>query len=1155
MRPFGNMKASHKYSVLMRLSLAIPLLIVSTLHVGAMTFGQTFVLKKENTRVEQLFNELHRQTGYNVFYDEAMLPSDTRISVSYKGASIETVMKDIADKYQLSYTILGKDIILSRRKETPSPTTFSTEAPTDIQQRTISGRVTDEQGQPLSGVTIREVGQENGSATNADGRFSLQLLENEATLRFSLLGYITKEIKVESAGELAVRLSIDIYEVDEVVVVGYGTQKKVNLSGAVETVSAKQLADRPTNNVGLALQGIVPNLSISPNGGQANATPTFNIRGITSLNGGVPLFLVDGVPTDAADFSRMNAADIENISILKDASSAAIYGSRAAYGVVLVTTKKGTTENLVINYGSFLNVRRNGRMPEVVLDPYIQTSYKQIMGQPWYNLYSEQEIAYTQMRKDDPSLPNVIPSYTDPEQWAYFAETDWYHELFHQNAVSTSNNINVSGKSDKASYYVGAEYYTENGMLKYNTDKYRKYNVRSNIDYKPTEWLTIGNNTSIQNYTYDRPTGFGPWVFGTAHKVNSLLPINNPDGSWTIAKEGSTILGNIVGAMENGGETKTTNYVIQTQFNSNVALIKDIWNLKADLTLKYATNKERGWDSDKNIPYKTGPNIEPQYFGFDNYAQVANYARNYTLANVYSDFSKRLGQHTISILAGFSQELERYEYNLLNRKDLILDSYPTVQLATGEMTVNEDIYEWAIRSGFFRLNYSFKDRYIVEANGRMDGSSRFPKNDRYGLFPSFSAAWVISNEAFFEPLSNHINHMKVRASYGSLGNQDVSYYQYIATMSASKMALLLNGERPMGVYAPGLVSQSLTWEKVNTANLGLDLNLLSNRLLVSADIYRRQTKDMLMKGKTLPNVLGTAEPKINAADLETKGWETSIAWRDQFNMSKSPFQYGLRFIISDSKAHITKFDNPTGYLDDYYVGQEFGEIWGMQTEGFFKDAEDIKNHADQWEVTSYPGDRPIEPGDMKYKDLNNDGEINRGDWTLANPGDFKVIGNSSSRYNFGLNFDAEWNGFDIRMLVQGVMKRDWYPSGYKFWGIYLAPWGNVLEHNLDHWTPENPDAYFPRLKSYLANGAGDLAIPQTKYLQNAAYARLKNITIGYTLPSAVFRKIGLQRCRLYVSGENLFEYTPLTKTHDPESLNESEHPFQRTLSFGLNISL
>lgn len=1099
-------------------------------------------LNIKQSTLKQVFKEIESKTEYTFFYNDEILDLERIVDISAKKETIENILEKVLT--DCSFRIENKNILLI-----PNDKNVEYAIPQQDKKR-VTGIISDERGEPIIGANIIIKGLNQGVISDIEGKYALDVPHN-ATLQFSYIGYLSKEIAVGEQTLVNVSLVEDSQTLDEVVVVGYGTQKKANLSGAVESISAKKLENRSTNNIGLALQGIVPNLTIEPGSGQANATPSYNVRGMTSLNGGSPLILVDGVPTDPADFSRMNSADIENMSVLKDASSAAIYGARAAYGVILVTTKRGNTEKLTVNFNNNFNIRTQGRMPKVVMDPYIQASYKVIMGQPWYTLYDEQELDYAKQRVNDPSLPETIPNFKDPERWSYIATTDWYGEVFNDIGTSNSHNINISGMSDKVSYYLGAEYYYERGMLKHNTDTYNKFNVRSRVEYKPLNWLKIGNNTSMLYHTYDRPQRFNSWTFETTHKANALVPVKNPDGTWTNARGE----GNLVGALQNGGEAKTKQYTTQTQFDADVELIKDVWHIKADFTARYSDNKEKTWDSDKNIPARSGPNMPIEYFGWDNYAQVSTWNKMYTMANVYTDFTKEWNKHSLSALVGFSQEYERYENFIGKRMNMITDTYPTPQLAVGETTLTENIYEWAIRSGFFRLNYIYNNRYILEANGRYDGTSRFPKRDRFGFFPSFSAAWIVSEEDFFLPLKDVLNHTKLRLSYGSLGNQDVSYYQYIADMSASKVNALLNGEKPMGVYAPGLVSNALTWEKVNTIDFGIDMNFLANRLVFSGDIYRRDTKDMLMKGKTLPNVLGTTEPKINAADLKTEGWEISILWNDRFNLAQKPFNYSARFILSDSRAFITRFDNPTNYLGDYYEGQELRELWGMVTEGFFVDQNDIDTHADQWEVVSYPGDRPLEPGDLKYRDLNGDGKINKGKWTKDDSGDFKVIGNTSNRYNFGVDLNADWNGFDLRLLLQGVGKKDWYPLGYKFYGVFHSPWGNVLESNLDHWTPENPNAYFPRLKSYLANGSGDMAHTQTRYLQNAAYMRMKNITFGYSLPKKLLNSGMLENVRIYFSGENLFEITSLTKSYDPEALNETTHPFPRTFSFGLNITL
>ena len=1102
--------------------------------------AQKITRQFKNVPLKTVLAEVEKELKYSIIYKKDEVNERKQITHNFNDASLEDVLSAVLDD-GLSYSVQGKMIVISKKE---AATSFL------IQQKQIlvKGVVKDENGLPVIGANVVEKGIGNGTVTDAEGNFSLRVSAN-AVLSISYIGFLPSETTVKEGKTISVILREDAEVLDEVVVVGYGTQKKANLSGAVETVTSKALENRSTNNVALALQGLVPNLSVSPNGGQANAEPSFNIRGETSINGGSPLILIDGIPTSAADFGRMNAMDIENISVLKDASSAAIYGARASFGVILITTKKGKGEKLTIQFNNNFNARTLTNMPKVVKDPYIQASYKKEMGKPWYDLYTDEELDYAQKLLGDPSLPSTIPSSLNPNKWTHLASNDWFDVIFDKVGMSHQHNLNISGATDKVSYYLGTEYYAENGMLHYNKDHYSRFNVRSKTEYRPFEWLTVGNNTALTYYKYDRPTNFGSWMYRIANEKNSLVPIYNPDGTYT--EEGAALVGTLV----DGGESTTKSSMIYTQFSAEAELVKDIWKLKADFTAKLDDKRDDIWDSDRNLSYRDGPNTQAKYLGWENYAQKGDARTVYTLVNLYTDFHKEFNKHSISVVGGYSQEYENYNYFTAKRKELITDTYPSLQLADGEMTTTEYETDWAIRSAFYRLNYIYDNKYIVETNGRYDGSSRFPHKDRFGFFPSVSAAWVFSEESFLNSWDSWLNHGKLRFSYGALGNQNVGYYSYIASMSAGKVNYLLNGTKPMGVYKPGLVSDALTWEKVYTLNGGIDLNFLSNRLVVSGDVYRRDTKDMLTKGKTLPSVLGTSEPKVNAADLKTRGWEVSFYWRDRFNLASKPFNYSARFILSDSRSWITRFDNPTRQRNDHYVGKELGEIWGMVTEGFFKDQEDIDNHADQWQVMSYPGDRPLEPGDLKYKDLNGDGKITKGSNTVDDPGDFKIIGNSRSRYLYGLDLNADWNGFDLRVLFQGVGKRDWYPSGYRFFGIYLAPWGNVYENNLDHWTPENPDAYFPRLKSYLANGNGDMSTEQTRYLQNAAYLRLKNVTFGYSVPKALLQKTKLEHVRIYFSGENLFEATPLCRNFDPEQLDDSTHPLQRTFSIGLNITL
>ena len=504
--------------------------------------AQKITRQFKNVPLKTVLAEVEKELKYSIIYKKDEVNERKQITHNFNDASLEDVLSAVLDD-GLSYSVQGKMIVISK-KDAAEPSV------TQQKQILVKGVVKDENGEPVIGANVVEKGTDNGTVTGVEGDFSLRVASN-AVLSISYIGFLPSETIVKDGRLISVILREDAEVLDEVVVVGYGTQKKANLSGAVETVTSKSLENRSTNNVALALQGLVPNLNVTPNGGQANAEPAFNIRGETSINGGSPLILVDGIPTSAADFGRMNAMDIENISVLKDASSAAIYGARASFGVILVTTKKGKGEKLTIQFNNNFNVRTLTNMPKVVKDPYIQASYKKEMGKPWYDLYTDEELEYTLKLKEDPSLPSTIPSTLNPNKWTHLATNDWFDTIFDKVGLSHQHNLNVSGATDKVSYYLGTEYYAESGMLHYNKDHYNRFNVRSKTEYRPFKWLTVGNNTALTYYKYDRPTNFSGWLYQIANETNSLIPVYNPDGSYT--KEGAQMIGTLI----DGGQSMT----------------------------------------------------------------------------------------------------------------------------------------------------------------------------------------------------------------------------------------------------------------------------------------------------------------------------------------------------------------------------------------------------------------------------------------------------------------------------------------------------------------------------------------------------------------------------------------------------------------------
>lgn len=455
-------------------------------------------LNRQNAKTIQVLNDIEKQTNYLFVYDKKNVDTNRAISINASNQTVASVLQQLFAGTGVTYEMEGNNIVLTRQTATSASTQ---------QSKRVKGTVVDKNGEPIIGANVVVKGTTNGTITDIDGKFSLEVSDG-ALLDVSYIGYLNQEIKVGNQKQLAISLSEDTQNLDEVVVVGYGTQKKANLSGAVETVTSNMLQNRATNNIGVALQGLVPNLQVTPNGGSANAEPSFNIRGETSINGGSPLILVDGIPTSAGDFARMNSMDIENISVLKDASSAAIYGARASFGVILVTTKKGKGDKIQVQFNNTYNVRNLTNMPKVVKDPYIQASYKKEMGKPWYDLYSDTELEYAQQLVNDPSLPSTIVNSTDPNKYTCLASTDWFDEIFDKFGTSHQHNLSLSGASQKASYYLGTEYYAESGMLHYNKDQYSRFNVRSNVEYRPYEWLKVGNNTAFTYYKYDKPTNF-----------------------------------------------------------------------------------------------------------------------------------------------------------------------------------------------------------------------------------------------------------------------------------------------------------------------------------------------------------------------------------------------------------------------------------------------------------------------------------------------------------------------------------------------------------------------------------------------------------------------------------------------------------------------
>lgn len=1019
------------------------------------------------------------------------------------------------------------------------------------QEVQIKGQVVskvDNEVLPFVSVVVK--GTTVGTMTDVDGNFEITSPDADGTLIFSFVGMETLEVEIAGQSEINVSMGVSTEAIDEVVVVGYGTQKKANLSGAVNQVKLSSINSRPITNIAQGLQGLVPNLNIDMVGGEPGSSPNFNIRGFTSINGGTPFILIDGVPSTTEELNRLNPTDIESLSVLKDASSAAIYGARAAFGVILLTTKEGRKEGVNVDYNGSFSLGRPTVLPEPVKDPYYILSTQKEAARDWQELFnpSIQQLEYAQQRSQDPSLPSVIVDPNDPEKWFYAGNFDWYDFFLNDYAKINENTLSVHGRSQNVNYFFSGNYMNQNGLIKIAEDRYDRLNLRSKLEFKVTDWLSLSNNTVLINTNRNRPSQ--DILYGIYYPVPVEVPYN-PDGTWS-----DTYGGREAARVKEGGTRNEETNGYQTTLAFTTRFFKDALQIKGDYTYKRENSTQSF--TQKKVYYSPGPGILRDD-GTNNSAWEWYFNDRYSVANLYASYSKTLNKHYIYALAGYNQESRVSKNFWAERAELISDDLPSIELATGEMDVGADYYDWAIRGAFFRFNYIFDGKYIVELNSRYDGSSRFPQENRFGFFPSFSGAWRMSEESFMDFSENVLSNLKLRGSWGVLGNQQIGPYDYLEKMSTYKIGEILGGTRPVAVGPPQLVAQNFTWETVTTKNAGIDIGIFANKLTVEYDYYVRDTKNMLTTGKELPAVLGASEPKENAADLQTKGWELSINLNHQFFMGESPFVLTGRFILSDSRTFITRFDNPSKLLSQYYEGYEIGTIWGLENDGYFNSVEEIESGPDQRWLS--PWGRATQVGWTRYVDQNNDGYINDGSNTVDDPGDLKIIGNTSSRYRFGFDLTGNWKGIDLRIFLQGIAKKDFYPQGYFYWGQFYKPYQNTYEHMKDQtWTEENMDAPFPRNTAWLADvGGKGLSREQTQFLLNAGYIRLKNLMVGYQIPERITSRIGIEYLRIYFSGENLWEWSGLTEVFDPEAVNDAYwdwgwvYPFQRRYSIGINV--
>ena len=1058
------------------------------------------------------------------------------------------------------------------------------------QKTTVRGTVVDSAG-PVIGAVVSSGGVH--AVTDLDGTFSINV-PADAELEISALGYKTLRVRVDGRTDISVTLEEDSFMLEDAVAVGYGTQKKSNLTGAVSVVKSEVLQDRPALDVAHMLQGSVPGLNITSGSGRPGQAASLNIRGWNSINGGSPLVLIDGVE---GDLQYVNPVDVDNISVIKDAAAAAIYGAKGSAGVILVTTKSGNKDKdgrAKVTYSGRFGVTAPTTSTDYETRGYDSVYLNNLFWATYspgtrYANYSDRDMEELWARRGDvvenPERPwVVITQENGRDVYNYYANTDWYHVLYNDIKPTTNHSITMSGGTDAVRYMVSGGYTYEQGMFKDNPDNYKRVNLRAKINFDVTDWLRIGSNTSYFNSEYFYPgqsginNNFGK---STVHALASY-PATNPDGSpiYYTKYNSYQLMDGLLMILDADFFNKDNVDNISETLDFTLTPVKGL-SIKGDYTysLKYNRYLNRAVNGEySQYPFEYTDKADGVFL--DKLTESAN-TNIYQVYNLYATYENSIADsHNFKLMAGVNYEtrwikdLGAVGYNLysteLNDQDLV-GADPADPDGKKRMETSGGQNELKTAGYFTRLNYDYKGRYLLELNARYDGSSRFLRGSRWVFSPSVSVGWRLSEEPFFSPLKTWWDNAKIRFSYGQLGNQQMSsYYPAIRTVSTDgKSSYLLGGANLPQASLSAPVSSGLTWERSIQSNLGLDFAFLGNRLEFSAEGYIRDTKDMLTAGEALPAVYGASSPKENVADLRTMGYELTLGWRDSFALGGKPFNYGASVVFSDYVSHITRFNNPDKlFAKTYWVGQKYGDIWGYHIDGLFATDEEAKAYAvDQSKVN----DAQIFPqglfaGDMKFADLDNSGAIDKGEERVGKSGDWQIIGNSQPRYNYGVNLNAAWNGFDLSVFFQGIGHMDWYPAAdaRAFWFLYARPYQTFIPRDFlqDCWSEENPNAYYPRPRGYVAmNDSRPLGVANDRYLQNIGYLRLKNLAFGYTLPENLTKKASIAKLRIYFSGENLFYLAPglHSKYIDPEMAmtggNLRLYPWQKSFTFGIDITL
>lgn len=1108
----GKINVKRKVAFLCLFAAVVPQSWASTMQ------KSTISLNLKNRPISDLFNTIQKETQYSFWYESKDINLNKMVSLNVKSETVEEVLKKALVDQQVEWSLKGNHIVISKKGQR-SNFPHSNEVRTQLsenqqQQRKIVGTVVNMDGKPVVGAHLAIKGKHVDVATDTDGKFVLTGSIGE-TIVVTHVGYGTYESEIVNDAPLKIVLQNSLNELDEVVIVGYGAQKKVNLTGAVATVSKKELENRPITSLSSGLQGLVPGLTVTQGSGQPGKDGgTIRVRGVGTLNNSNPMVLVDGVESsmDNVDYN-----DVESISVLKDAASASIYGSKAANGVILITTKRGTGSKPTINYNNYLGKQS----PTGVADRLDSWDYAE--------LYNEGLI-----------LDNKKPRFTEEDIQKFkdgsdpykYPNTNWNDLLLTGSGFQQQHNLNVSGAAEKTRYMGSLGYQEQEGIIKLTSKK--QFNVRTNLDMTPIKNLDMGLSMYLSNKSLQEPTnpyvgGMGQY-FMMANQMAPWVPYKDANGDY-----GTVSNGNPIAWMEQGATTDE----VQRQFNAIGSLQ---YTFMEGLSLKalgsYRPQMNDSHEFRKDIWYNAS-----KYHGPNKMYEKTTTSTMYT-GDMTLNFDRTFGNHHIAALAGYHVEQYDYKYGEMYRQNFPNNDLTDINAGdTNGQSNKGDTKHLNMLSYFGRINYDYKGIYLFEANVRRDASSRFSQGFRWGTFPSFSAGWRLSEESFMEFVKPTFSNIKIRGSWGKLGNQSaLEYYPSIPTIGLGKdYAYPFNGVIFPGAAAKKANKRSISWEKTRTWDIGLDLGI-GNNVSVTLDYYNRETTDILME-VLAPATYGLGGYVDNVGSMLNKGFEASASYRKRVGAIdlgvSANFAYNQNRILDlGGEPYLLDKDN---YRKIHHVGHAINSFYGYQTDGLFRSQADIAG----WAKYNMSNEHVL-PGDLRYVDQNGD--------KLITADDRLVLGSTDPKYTYGFNLSASYKGLDIQTFFQGTAGVFGYIDASGI-GEFTGDVGSPLTFWKDRWTPENPNSNIPRIQNN--NGiSSPNRIISDYWMQPASYLRLKNLQIGYTLPTLWTEKIGASKVRVFYSGQNLLTFTKFLKGFDPESPAGSgtHYPQVKINSFGLNMS-